>query len=137
MVAAMLFPLTEAPVVPDRSREMRPFGWWLKHQLDSRDMNQSEFARAAGVSTSLVSDWVNGRRSPSIASAQQIANALDTTVDVVLVRLGLDPRASVPADLERIDGLLKTVDMTADRRIALESILQGWADFDRHRRERG
>ena len=135
MVAASLFWPVETIVAPERSTEMRPFGWWLKHQIDTRDLNQSEFARKAGVSASLVSDWVNGRRTPSIQSAQVIANALDTTIDVVLVRMGLDPRAAVPADLERIDGLLKTVEMTPDRRIALESILQGWADFDRTRRQ--
>lgn len=124
----------EQLVSRDRKTEMQPFGWWLKHQIDSRDMNQSEFARKAGVSTSLVSDWVIGRRTPSIQSAQLIADALDTTIEVVLMRLGLDPRAALPADLERIDGLLKTVEMTPDRRIALESLLQGWADFDRSRR---
>lgn len=135
-MVAVAFTLPVEQVVPrDRKTETQPFGWWLKHQLDTRDMNQSEFARKAGVSTSMVSDWVNGRRTPSIQSAQAIADALDTTVEVVLMRLGLDPRATLPAHLDRIDGLLRTVEMTPDRRIALESLLQGWADFDRSRRD--
>lgn len=118
MVLAMQLIPVETSVPRQRSKEMQPFGWWLKHQIDQRDWNQSDFGRRASVSPSLVSDWVNGRRTPSIQSAQIIADALDVPLDVVLVRMGLDPRSAVPEDLQRVDGLLKTVNMTPDRRVA-------------------
>lgn len=116
---------------------MQPFDWWLREMLDLRDWTQSDLARRTGASTSLVSGWVNGRKRPSARNAQAIADALDVPVNLVLVRLGLRPVDRIPDGMERVEGLMRTVDMTPDRIVALESVLQGWADFDRRQRERG
>jgi len=126
-----------APTQPPTSREMQPFDWWLREMLDLRDWTQSDLARRTGASTSLVSGWVNGRKRPSARNAQAIADALDVPVNLVLVRLGLRPVDRIPDGMERVEGLMRTVDMTPDRIVALESVLQGWADFDRRQRERG
>ena len=110
------------------------FGPWLQHQLAARDLNQAEFARRARLSTSLVSNWINGARRPSIQSAQAIADALDVGIEIVLARLGLPVNAPSSPERERIAGLLARIDLTPDRAATLAAILQQWADTDRDRR---
>ncbi|MFM9108769.1 MAG: helix-turn-helix domain-containing protein [Chloroflexota bacterium] len=107
------------------------FGPWLQRQLTLRGMNQAEFARRARVSTSLVSNWINGNRTPSIQSAQAIAGALDMGVDTVLARLGLPVASPASPERERLGGLLDRIDLTPDRAATLAAILQQWADADR------
>lgn len=122
----------------DAKPEMRPFGWWLNHQLSLRGWNQSDFARRAGISPGIVSNWVTGGRRPSLASAQMIADTLGVDVDVVLTRLGLDPVSARPAD-ERVETLiseLRNIEATPDRIAALEATIRTWADMDRKRHDR-
>lgn len=118
-------------------RDMQPFSWWLREQLDLRDWTQADFSRRSGVSTGLVSAWYNGRKTPGRESVQAIADALDVPATLVMTRLGLRAVDRVPDGLERVDALLKTVALTPDRIVALEGVLQSWADFDRRQRERG
>ena len=132
MVALLMpLPMTE----PVSQPEMRSFGWWLKHQLDRRGWNQSEFARRAGIDRGVVSQWANDRRKPEMKSAQLIADTLGVSVEVVLARLGLDPHALKPAD-ERAESLINEIrglDLTPDRIAALEATIRAWADMDRRR----
>lgn len=74
-----------------RSRSVnREFGNWLKHQLLSRDLNQSEFALKMGVGHSTVSRWVSGR-SPEARFLEQIADVLFVDYDLVATRAGYRP----------------------------------------------
>lgn len=114
---------------PDR------FDEWFRDALASREMSQSDFARRSGISTSLVSNWFNGQRIPTLLSAKAIANALNVPIELVLGRLGLDPRNQIPPGLERVWGLITTTEMTPDRIAGLEATLQAWADMDRRRRQ--
>ena len=82
------------------------FGAWLQWQLDRREWSQSDFARKAGVSTGLVSNWVSGVRRPSPASVDKIADALMIDVDDVLMRAGHRPALSTDA----IDALHARID---------------------------
>lgn len=133
MVAMLVrLPMPELADTP----EMRPFGWWFKHQLAQRGWNQSDFARRAGVSPGQVSNWTTGVRRPGLESAQLIADTLGVPVEVVLVRLGLDPHALRPAD-ERAESLINEIrrlDLTPDRIAALEATIRAWAEMDRRTR---
>lgn len=114
---------------PDR------FDEWLRDEMLRRELTQSELARKAGISQTLISQWVNGRRTPSILSAKAIADGLDVPIELVLARLGLDPRNQIPPGLERVWGLITTTEMHPDRIASLEALLQSWADMDRRRRQ--
>jgi len=132
-VVAMLLPLPMTEQTPQP--EMRTFGWWLRHQLATRGWSQSEFSRRSGFDTGVVSRWIADRRRPDLESAQRIADALGVPVDVVLLRLGLDPHALKPAD-ERAESLINEIrrlDLTPDRVAALEATIRAWADMDRRR----
>jgi len=111
------------------------FDGWFRDALAERDMSQSDFARKSGISTSLVSNWFNGQRTPSMLSAKAIADTLNVPIELVLARLGLDPRNQIPPGLERVWGLITTTEMTPDRIAGLEATLQAWADMDRRRRQ--
>lgn len=111
------------------------FDAWFRDALRDREITQSEFARKTGISQPLVSNWVNGKRTPSILSAKAIADGLDVPIELVLGRLGLDPRNQIPPGLERVWGLITTTEMTPDRIAGLEATLQAWADMDRRRRQ--
>lgn len=82
------------------------FGAWLQWQLDRREWTQSDFARKAGVSTGLVSNWIGGARRPTPASVDKIADALMLDVDEVLTRAGHRP--ALPTDA--IDALHARID---------------------------
>lgn len=111
------------------------FDEWLRDEMLRRELTQSDLARKAGISQTLVSQWVNGKRTPSILSAKALADGLDLPVEVVLARLGLDPRNQIPPGLERVWGLITTTEMHPDRIQSLEALLQSWADMDRRRRQ--
>lgn len=92
------------------------FGVALRRALQQRGYQQQELAEALGVSTQLVSDWVNGRREPlprqAVAAEQWVGaepgtltihlgylppNAVDVTIaspeDAVIADPSLDGRA--------------------------------------------
>lgn len=133
-MVAMLVRLPMSEQAEDQ--EMRPFGWWFKHQLTQRGWSQSDFARRAGIAPGQVSNWTTGVRRPGLDSAQLIADTLGVPVEVVLMRLGLDPHALKPVD-ERAESLineLRRLDLTPDRLAALEATIRAWADMDRRAR---
>jgi len=97
-------------------------------------MNQSEFARRAGVSPGMVSHWANNTRVPTPESAERIADALGADVDLVLTLAGHRP-AIEPVDPNdpktRIVGLLNRLDLDKDNRgTTLEGILVMWLRND-------
>lgn len=56
------------------------FGEKLQELLDWRGKSQSKVAELAEVSQSAISDYVNGRSTPSIDAARRIAKALDVSL---------------------------------------------------------
>ncbi len=53
----------------------------LQGILDSRNMKPADLCRLCGLSTGVMSNYMNGKRVPSIANAITIANALGVTLD--------------------------------------------------------
>ena len=109
----------------------RSFALWLSNELRDRKLNQAEFARRAGISAALVSNWITGGRIPSIQSAQTIADALDVDVRVVLTVLGLELADDSDPTRMRIKGMIDQARLTPDRAAVLQGLLQMWADHDR------
>ena len=114
-------------------RESSLFGAWLEGQLRRRDLNQTEFANAVGVSTSTVSRWL-GDRQPDASYADRIADALQLDVSDVMAKMGYLPASSDDGDspeLRQIIALLRRVQLTEDRAAGLEGTLRSWIEFDR------
>lgn len=91
------------------------FASWLARELKRSDMNQREFAKALGVSTSTVSRWLSGR-TPEAPYCDVIADVLRVDVDTVLTIAGYRPateplRGDDPRT--RIIALVKRADLSA------------------------
>ena len=53
----------------------------LRELRKKRKISQEKLAEMANLSTTIISDYENGRKTPSIASAKRIADALGVTLD--------------------------------------------------------
>lgn len=109
----------------------RSFALWFSGELSDRRLSQSDFARRTGLSSALVSNWVNGTRTPSIQSAQAIAEGLGVDIKVVLTKLGLPMVADEDPMRMRLHGMLDALRLTPDRASTLQTLLQMWAEQDR------
>ena len=58
----------------------------LKRLLIEKNMKQADLCRLAHIQTSLMSEYINGKKSPTIGNAIQIADALDISLDVLAGR---------------------------------------------------
>lgn len=59
--------------------------------LDERNMTKQELSERAGVSISFLSDLTNGKANPSLKIMEAIADALETSLPVLLELTDLDP----------------------------------------------
>ena len=59
----------------------------LKRLLIEKNMKQADLCRLAHIQTSLMSEYINGKKSPTIGNAIQIADALDISLDVYVSQL--------------------------------------------------
>ena len=57
------------------------FGDNLVTLLREREITQSQLSKETGVSTSMISDYINKRSIPGLAAAINIAYALDIPID--------------------------------------------------------
>ena len=57
------------------------FGDNLASILDEREMTQSRLARLSGVSTAMISDYINKRSVPGLMAAINMAYALDVRLE--------------------------------------------------------
>ena len=53
----------------------------LKLLLLEKNMKQADLCRMTGIQTSLMSEYINGRKSPTIGNAILIADALNISLD--------------------------------------------------------
>lgn len=60
----------------------------------SRHMNKADLAKAVGVSSGNLSDWSNGRSSPSIDKLIKLADFFDVSIDYIV---GRDDRYPTPS----------------------------------------
>ena len=58
----------------------------LKLLLIQKHMKQADLCRMTGIQTSLMSEYINGKKSPTIGNAIQIADALDISLDTLAGR---------------------------------------------------
>jgi len=104
---------------------------WLKRQFSRRDWTQADAARAIGVSSGRVSEWVNGKRPPSVESLERIADALHIDVETVLRKAGHLPEVeTVDEFAEEIMGLVKRIHWTPERVAIIRGSLQGMLRTD-------
>lgn len=53
----------------------------LKSTLKERGMKQADLCNISGIPRSLMSEYINGKKSPTITNAIAIASALNVTLD--------------------------------------------------------
>ena len=58
----------------------------LKLLLLEKNMKQADLCRMTGIQTSLMSEYINGRKSPTIGNAILIADALNISLDHLVGR---------------------------------------------------
>lgn len=85
--------------------------------LDERDMTYDDLAERSGVSISFISDLARGKANPSLKTMEEIADALDTALPILLELTDLDRAAleelaggksikSLPKGYERVSAIL-------------------------------
>jgi transcriptional regulator with XRE-family HTH domain len=75
---------------PSTLRGSNAFGQWLLGEIRSRGMNQTEFAKRVGASTTTVSRWIAGRI-PEGKYMDPIADVLVLDYDLVATKAGYRP----------------------------------------------
>lgn len=112
---------------------------WLERQLEQRDWRQADLARALGVSTGMVSNWLTGQRRVSPYYCEQIAALLGADVDYLLALAGHRPMALTTDPDEPVEQLatkLRRIRLTPERASVLDDMLDGMLARDR-REQRG
>ena len=66
------------------SLDMRTAFEKLKLALERAGMNQSDLARRLGVTRGTVSNWLKGKRTPSLGHLQQTARILNMSITEIL-----------------------------------------------------
>jgi transcriptional regulator with XRE-family HTH domain len=105
------------------------FPVWLRAELHRHGLNQTEFARAVGTSTSVVSRWVNAQAIPESESVDKIADVLNADLTTVMRLAGHLPAAD-PIDpddpVERICGMVRRLKPSEAQVETLEVLLATW-----------
>ena len=60
----------------------------LRLLLIQKEMKQADLCRMTGIQTSLMSEYISGRKSPTIRNAILIADAFDISLDTLVGRAG-------------------------------------------------
>lgn len=68
---------------------MDNFSEWLLYEMNTRGFSQSELARRANISQSMISHVINGRRNPGTDFCKAIAHALKMPPKTVLLAAGI------------------------------------------------
>ena len=62
---------------------------WLKDLLREHGLTQEELAKRIGVSRELVTNWISGRRRPSLKHLRRIAEVLGISEKVLFIKEGI------------------------------------------------
>jgi transcriptional regulator with XRE-family HTH domain len=109
------------------------FPAWLRHQLDRREWKPAELARRAGVSSAMISRWINGIDVPSPESCIRIAEVLNVDPDDVLGIAGhrIPDRPLPPDDpISEIYRMMRRMKRTPDRVMTLRRIVEAYLETD-------
>lgn len=74
----------------------------LKQLLKERQMKQADLCRMTGIQTSLMSDYLGGKKSPTIGNAILIADALNISLDTLVGKNTLPEEKEVPGVLAEL-----------------------------------
>lgn len=53
----------------------------LRNQMNKNNLIQADLCRITGIPTSLMSNYMNGKKSPALSNARKISKALGITLD--------------------------------------------------------
>lgn len=65
------------------------FAQTLKEILDEKGLRQADLCRATDIPTSLMSDYISGKKSPTIRNAIAMADALHISLDILVGKTSL------------------------------------------------
>lgn len=94
---------------------MKDLGYRLKKILEAKGMNQSDLARATGITVSAISRYINTSRVPSAVQIQRFCKALGVSSDYLL---GIDGD-----NFEKLLVICKTAGLTTEQRMMLVKAL--------------
>jgi transcriptional regulator with XRE-family HTH domain len=111
------------------------FNVWLRRALRQRRMSQRQLAYLSGVDHSTISRLVAGERTPSLATATRLAQALHVDAAETAASLGLVTDDRVMFPIQRVESALRGDDGLEDEdvRALMDNYLMRRA---RRRRER-
>jgi DNA-binding phage protein len=67
----------EVLTMPRKTRTPEPIAGTIKATIKARGMTAYSVGKASGVSSTIISRWLNGHRSPSLGTIEKIVTALD------------------------------------------------------------
>lgn len=96
----------------------------LRFLLKEQALRQADLCRMTGIQTSLMSDYIGGKKSPTIGNAILIADALGISLDALV-----EKRAGQPADVQKrptvYDAICEAArDLTEDEQRFLVEIMK-------------
>ncbi len=77
-------PLPPPAAPPPSSPATQSFAIWLQEQLDARNWNKADLARASGLSYESIWEYFRGRRPSATRSIRALAQALDVEIATIL-----------------------------------------------------
>jgi len=116
----------------------KSFDEWISEEIKKRRWTQNELARAAGLSSGLVSRIMNGQR-PGLQVCKDLARALDLPIDTVLELAGHLPREDdLDPDLEQIKNIFRKLPPAARKALlGVAHSLQPLNDGDEQKPDEG
>jgi transcriptional regulator with XRE-family HTH domain len=99
------------------------FGAWLQKQLDDREWRQADLARASGLTTASIAQFINDQITPGKRGAEKIARALKVSPNLVFEKAGLLPPSN-NADPWVEEQTYRLKKFTGPRRSLAESLLK-------------
>lgn len=104
---------------------------WMRRQLARRDWRPADLARASGIGSGRISEWMSGERTPSSASCIKLADVFGADPDDVLALAGhREPSEPIEPDdpKRRIIELVRRTTLTPTQARGLEAMLRAWLD---------
>ena len=112
---------------PRRHRTMPDVGEFIRNQREVASMSVRRLAELAGVSNPYLSQIERGLRKPSAEILQQIAKALQISVETLYVRAGLLADDDAGADQSRVrEAIAADPQLTAEQKQALLNVYESF-----------
>lgn len=112
------------------------FSETLKRLLNDRGLKQADLCRMTGIQTSLLSEYLSGKKSPAIGNAIKIANAFAISLDALVGKepLPLAADEEVPGSMaKKLIALIEG--MSEEEQKRMYHFLKEWQEREASKRK--